>query len=662
MKRVRQGVFREEIRSKLAPEKRRKEAVRRNSGQVAAPKSSAIISQRKILGGKKRGRRPTSIVVSSERYGTGTVPPPLHDVRSFIHPTPPWFNSKGDAVVSVIVPLYKSAAKIEEQISSWDLNDYGIPTEVIYVSDACPQSSHLKVVQAWTKRKGELKGPVGKIVVNRLNGGYGRACNVGAEHASGKYLIFLNADTVMTPEWIPPIVKRFEADEEIGIVGNMHLKVINGVLTIDSAGSEWIWARGTFEHIGRHSFNGSPIPKPIPLDKAPKMITTAGEREMVTGACFGIKSDVFKEINGFELGFRIGYWEDSDICLRTRDKGYKIYYEPDSRIYHSVGHSGAGGHPYMAYNRWLFYNRWVDNGRIDDYVTPRKRKPLVRSIYLRRTSAHGDAMVAASVAAALKKRHPEAKITFETACYASVHQNPYIDRILPVTYSQQPLSINELKKSYQLVYDLNYAYENYPKRHMLESYAVAAGVKAEDCKLHVFTENHRFKLPKKYVVMFPGKTAWVGRNWQEVKFNEIAKRIKSMGFPVVSVGSRDHQIRSADVDLRGRTSVYQLARIIKDSQAYIGIDSFPMWMAQAFEKPGVVFFGSINPEHRLLLDNMKSVQLDLPCIGCHHEKPLPCIGTNSCHVGGVPCEKEMSVDFFWQEVEAMLKRLKGVSL
>ncbi len=656
MKRVKQGIFREEINRKKALEKRRKEAVQRNSGQVSKVSSLEIISRRKIMGGKKRGRRPTSVVVNTERYTVGTIPPPLTDLGTYIHPTPGWFNSDKEVTVSVIVPLFRSAEKIGEQIRSWDINDYGISTEIIYVSDACPQASQNQILQEWAKRRHELKGPVGKIVVNRVNGGYARACNIGAEHASGKYLIFLNADTVMTPNWIAPIIKRFETDKKIGIVGNMHLKVVGGILTIDSAGSEWIWTKGTFEHIGRHSFNRHVLQNPIPLKSAPEQITQAGEREMVTGACFGIRRDVFKEVNGFELAIRIGYWEDSDICLRIRDKGYKIYYEPDSRIYHSGAHSGAAGHPYMIYNKWFFYNRWVYNGRIDKFVnSPRHKPPTINSIYIRRTSAHGDTMVAASVTAALKKRHPSAKITFETACYGAVHQNPYIDRIIPVTYEHTPLAIAELKKRYELVYDLNYAYENYPNRHILESFAVAASVKLKDCKLHIHTESHNFRLPRNYVVMFPGRTAWVGRNWEEHKFNEIAERIKSTGFPVVSVGiHQDNFLRSASVDLRGRTSIYQLAEIIKNSRAYVGIDSFPMWMAQAFNKPGVVFFGSINPNYRLILDNMKAVKLDLPCIACHHCKPLPCIGTSHCEVGGVPCEKNMTVDIFWKEVEKML--------
>ena len=182
--------------------------------------------------------------------------------------------------------MYKSHKVIVKQIEGWDLFDDGLKKEIIYVDDACPNRSHLQVVEAWKKRQSEINRPIGKILINENNVGYGYACNIGAKHANGKYLIFLNADTTVTCNWIKPIYDRFEQDETIGLIGNLQLKPDK--IHVDSAGSEWLWSKGTFEHIGRHSLYGKPLPEAMKWADMPPEYKKPAEREMVTGCCFAV--------------------------------------------------------------------------------------------------------------------------------------------------------------------------------------------------------------------------------------------------------------------------------------------------------------------------------------------------------------------------------------
>ena len=186
--------------------------------------------------------------------------------------------------------------------------------------------------------KKKYKHPIGKIILHTQNAGFATACNTGVQHASGKYLIFLNADCTVTPNWIQPMVNPLELDE-IGMVGNMQLSD-SGL--IDSCGSEWVWNDRSFRHIGRHIYKGKPI-QPMTIDKAPKEIISAGERDMVTGCCFAIRKNLFLDLQGFDINYRIGYWEDSDLNMRVKARGYKVWFTPESKIYHSVGHSSLGG-------------------------------------------------------------------------------------------------------------------------------------------------------------------------------------------------------------------------------------------------------------------------------------------------------------------------------
>lgn len=320
----------------------------------------------------------TKIIESPPYVSEPTTRPQFHDV-------PEWFQSHGPVDISIIVPLYKSHVVIREQIQSWDLSDDGLTKEIIYVDDGCPFESYKSVMSAWEIRKQELRRPIGKVILNSHNRGYASSCNEGAAHASGKYLIFLNADCTVTPNWIRPLFDLLEQNPNIGMAGNLQFKK-NG--NIDSAGSQWSWKSRTFEHIGRNIHNGKPLHAPYTSHGIPSDLTKVGPREMVTGCCFIIPQKIFATIGGFDPSFRIGYWEDSDLNMKVQELGYKVYFQPNSIIYHKVGHSQAGGHPYMSSNKDLFQHRWVNSGRFEEYITtPRPGGKLTKSI---KDSVKGD--------------------------------------------------------------------------------------------------------------------------------------------------------------------------------------------------------------------------------------------------------------------------------
>jgi GT2 family glycosyltransferase len=579
------------------------------------------------------------------------------DPRTVIIKTPQWFTSQEPVEVSIIIPMFKSSEVIIKQINTWDLTDDGISKEIIYIDDGCPNKSYLSVIETWENRKHETSGLIGKILLNGNNVGYGRACNVAAKYASGKYLIFLNADAFVTENWVKPIYDRMENDVSIGLVGNLHLKP-DGI-HIDSAGSEWVWTKGTFEHIGRHSLYRKPTPGAMKLTELPKEFLVPGEREMVTGCCFAVSRHLWNNVlKGFDPNFKIGYWEDSDINMKIHELGYKVWFEPSSVIYHSPGHSGSGGHPFMEHNKRYFYNKWVHSKKIDKFVKDKRpqSKMQIRKIHIRRTGAHGDVLAAASFMKALKAIHPKAKITFFTACADVLLNNPYVDTTVYSSWNDISTPFNS--DDCDLIYDLNSVYEYKPTQHLLLAYADYMDLKVSDSELFIKTEPLKnVPLPRGYVVIHAGKTAWAGRNWHSDKFDEIALRLKEMGQPTVLIGtSGDKPLSNVNVDLRGRTNIYQLAWVIQNCQCFVGIDSFPMWIAQTFQKRGVCFFGCVDPTLRLINDKIIPVRAEgLPCIGCHHQQPIPCIGTSNCKTGTLACENDITTDIFWEKVAQVVK-------
>jgi len=590
----------------------------------------------------KLDNRPEKAVRSPQRKWDKKLlleTPAVSVLNAAPYPTPSWFTMKEKADVSVIVPLYKSMAVLKDLITQWDTYNSGLKVEIIYVDDNCPMNSKASVIAHWDGIKGKLQSPVGRIYHSIVNQGFGTTCNTGAFHATGDYLIFLNADTIVTKDWIRPIVRQLKR-EDVGIVGNLQIKKggqWDGY--IDGAGSEWHWEDMTFHHIGRHSYNLKKIRSPFHPDNCPKdVLEGPKEVEMVTGCCLAIKKDLFERIGGFNPNYRIGYWEDSDICLSVRELGYKVMFTPHSKIYHKLSHSSSGGHKYQGHNRSFFINKWVNTGRIDPLVRAKRSDvPEVKSILVRRETAHGDALVATGVAAALKKKHPGCKVWFNTAHPELVEGNPHIDGYIK--------DMELAERRFQIYYNLDLAYEFRPKTSLVDAYAQVVGVKPEDCEFCLKTEPVA-ELPDKFIAIHAGyKTNWVGRDWPITKFEIVAKRLMEAGHNVVCVGtSHDYKVTST-ADFRGKTNTYQLAHILKNASLFVGVDSFPMHVAQFMNTPGVCFFGSIDPKTRIYRENMRGVVAEgVKCLGCHHRKATPCTLTAICETKFVDCVNQVSVD------------------
>ncbi|MGH7743992.1 MAG: glycosyltransferase [Candidatus Dormibacteria bacterium] len=516
-------------------------------------------------------------------------------------------------LVSVIVPMYRSDKAVLRQIRAYGTSAEDLLVERIFVDDDCPNGSYMAALSA---------APTATFVNRKVNGGFAAACNSGARCATGKYLVFLNADTIVEPGWIEPLVSRLESDPKAGAVGPMIVKPDGE--TIDSLGSRWGWEEGAFLHIGgwRLKERGEPL---------------SARREMLTGCCLAVRTSAFWEVGGLDERYKVGYWEDADLCLRLREAGYDLWIEPRSRIVHEGQHAGTQCHPQAQLNRRRFHERWVKPRIIERFVSRRRRrpKPLERVLF-RRMGAMGDVLVASATLAPFKAMHPEAKIDFETACPEVVAGHPMIEAIVKPGESQS--------EQYDCTIDLDEAYERTPYQNALTCFARAAGVDASACRF--FVPRIEANLPKPYVAIHagPGGGHWVGRNWPRQRFIELRHRIEAIS------------VKTAWMESGSCRSVAEIAGIIAGAALFVGIDSFPFHVAQACNTPAVVVFGSVRPHVHVYRSNVVPVRVDgLSCLGCHHDSPAPSTGTNVCRVGGEPCLELLTVDRVWKEVQRAIE-------
>lgn len=192
------------------------------------------------------------------------------------------------------------------------------------------------------------------VIVNKTNQGFAKANNRASEHARGEYLLFLNNDTAVNPGILREMVKTFDTDPKIGIVGALVILMGN---------------TKKVQHIGV-CFTPEYIPYELGLEKpdiTPQIPfndprTHAVRRvPAVTAACMMVKKSVYDEVGGFDEDY-INGWEDNDLCLKVREKGYEIYYNGNASIYHM--HFGSPGRlAFEAQNRLRYDKTWVHTGR-----------------------------------------------------------------------------------------------------------------------------------------------------------------------------------------------------------------------------------------------------------------------------------------------------------
>ena len=159
-----------------------------------------------------------------------------------------------------------------------------------------------------------------KVIHNQENLGFAKACNQGARAAKGKYLVFLNNDTIPLKDWLEEMLKIIETEKNVGIVGSKLLYPNNTIQHAGVAIADFLQSICPY-HIHRKS----------PAD-APE-VNVVKDYQAVTGACMLIPKELFDRLGGFDEGFLNGY-EDVDLCFQVREAGYRVVYTPKSVLYH----------------------------------------------------------------------------------------------------------------------------------------------------------------------------------------------------------------------------------------------------------------------------------------------------------------------------------------
>lgn len=238
-------------------------------------------------------------------------------------------SGTSEPLVSAIVANYNGKGIIGPCIDS--LKYIGHPYEAIVVDNASSDGSANYVATCF---------PQARLIETKENLGFGKACNIGADVARGRYLLLINSDARLISS-IEPAIRVLESDLTVGVVG-----------------ARLMYGDGRLQYsIGRPlgpvrlilGWSGVRLPPPIGslFERQNERPSTYDMAHMsvpwVSGAFMLVRRAAWMDVGGMTPDYFM-YMEDVDLCRKMTEKGYRISYTPKVQAVHLEG----GGKPWIG--------------------------------------------------------------------------------------------------------------------------------------------------------------------------------------------------------------------------------------------------------------------------------------------------------------------------
>ena len=187
--------------------------------------------------------------------------------------------------------------------------------------------------------------PGAKVIRNEANLGVSKGWNQGMRLAQGDYILILNNDIIVGPDWLENMVRLAESEPSIGLVGPRS----NYIAGPQAVANVPYKAEGGIQDFIR-AWQG---------DHA----LSAAEFGFIKGFCHLIPRRVFEKVGFYDERFGKGNFEDDDYCLRVRLHGYRSLFTDDSFIHHygsvSFNQESVDWKALMVENQRKYEQKWA---------------------------------------------------------------------------------------------------------------------------------------------------------------------------------------------------------------------------------------------------------------------------------------------------------------
>ncbi len=184
------------------------------------------------------------------------------------------------------------------------------------------------------------------VISNRENVGFLKACNQAADRATGDWLLFLNNDTQILPGFLSALLRAGESTAHCGAVGG-RLILPDG--TLQEAGSI-IWNDGSCAGYGRGD------------DPFKPEYSYLREVHYCSGACLMVKKRYFESAGRFDEQYAPAYYEETDLCMKLREMGLQVIYQPAAVLMHYEFGSAPSREQVRRIhvrNMEIFHHKWT---------------------------------------------------------------------------------------------------------------------------------------------------------------------------------------------------------------------------------------------------------------------------------------------------------------
>ena len=220
--------------------------------------------------------------------------------------------------IAVVILNWNGKKLLEQFLPS--IVNFSSQEAEIYVADNASTDNSVKFIKEFY--------PAIKIIENAKNGGYAKGYNDALQNISADIFCLINSDVEVTENWLTPIISVFENNLNTAIV---QPKILDYK---DKTKFEYAGAAGGFVDLFGYPYcRGRVFNK---LEKDQLQFDDIKDIFWASGACFFIRSKVYKKLNGFDEDY-FAHQEEIDLCWRVQNEGFNIKYVGFSSVYHVGG-------------------------------------------------------------------------------------------------------------------------------------------------------------------------------------------------------------------------------------------------------------------------------------------------------------------------------------
>lgn len=282
---------------------------------------------------------------------------------------------------------------------------------------------------------------------------------------------------------------------------------------------------------------------------------------------------------------------------------------------------------------------------------------MTQHVLLRRTGALGDVILTTPVIRRLQAEHgPGTRVTVATAHTGVFDQWADVAGVPDADAAQFDRFVN-----------LDGVYEGSPQQHIVSAYMKEVfgddNCAERDRQQTLFPLERRTVLRQRNLIVVHGTgTSWRNQLRSPAWWSALHAGLRAAGYNTISVGSIADR-GGGDIDLRGKTTLSGLYRLVQAAACFVGSDSGPLHVAGATSTPIVGLFTCANPAFRLpwrggrIGGGCIGLTPHLVCAGCLHNEPPP-VTSCGCRLGTFACAEGYEATRVDEVIDAVRELLR----